>query len=127
MNIEDAENIIDGIEELQLLAVPVARQLLELETGSYHSVDEDDIDVRYGCLRVTYGTSCCGEWEDNYETIPLEYLFDDNWMVEAKAEMERRKVAEAEALRIKKAKAKAAADNSEREQYLALKAKYGDA
>ena len=84
-NIKEAQKIIDGFEELQSIALPVAQELSRLEHKPGQIIDEE-IVIEDGMLFARWDNYCrgCSDW---YEVkIPLEYLFDDEWLKEAKSE-----------------------------------------
>lgn len=84
-NIEDVQKTIKQFEELQQLATPVAQELAKLENYPGQILDEE-IVVEYGALYAKWETYICGGSDYHEIKIPLEYLFDDEWLEEAKAE-----------------------------------------
>lgn len=83
-NIEDVEKIIEQFEELQMIAVPVAQELAKLENEP-GQISDEDINIEDGLLYATWETYCCGSSDYHSVRIPLEYIFDEDWLKEAKA------------------------------------------
>lgn len=111
-------------EELIERAAPVAKLMAELRDYKSYP-DQDDISIQDGEIvaqwTIYYG---CGDYEDEYMTIPLEYLYDDNWVKDMNEQLmleREKKVAEE---RARKERAEADRLERERQQYLKLKEKF---
>lgn len=127
MKLEDAEKIIEGFEELQEMAAPIAADMLSLELDHPCAVDPEEITVDGGQLYVNYEEYFgCGNYENHSRVIPLEYLFDPEWEKKAKIELARRHEEKMEKKRLAKEKAKRAKEDRERREYLKLQLKYGE-
>lgn len=125
MKIEDAEKIIEGFEELQKIAAPVATRLIELQEGIKEEIEPDEITIEYGDLYAKWTEwGRCGDYDERSTLIPLDYLFDENWMAKAGEEIRRKREEKAEKERLAKLKEEEAKRNRELNQYLKLKEKY---
>lgn len=123
--IEEAQALIEQFEQLQERAAKVATTLIQLEHNRSTTIDSDEVILECGGLYANWEEYCgCGDYDSHHTHIPLNYLFDKNWVEEASAIIQQREAdaAKKEQERIKKAE-KATVDR-ERKQYLKLKAKY---
>lgn len=125
MNYEDAEKIIEGFEELQKLAAPVATQMMELNEGKRTVVDPEEIELDGGSLYANTSLYIgCGDYEDYKIYIPLEYIFDDGWQETMRADIQRKREEKEREKRLKLEKAQKAEKARRREQYLKLQAEF---
>ena len=86
-NPEEVQKFVDSYEELEFLALPIGEELAKLQ-NHFGQLDLSDgkLNIECGQLYYTYETYCCGDYENHSVVVPLEYLFDDKWIEEAKAE-----------------------------------------
>lgn len=122
---DDLYTLDQTLNKLRKRALPVARALLDMEgIKPTYGIDEDDIKFEDSSLYAEYEMGCRGYYETETITIPFRYLFDDEWLAEAKLLITQRKEREAEKKRqadVKKQKAKA---DAEYKKYLELKEKF---
>ncbi len=123
--IDEAYELMEQFEELQRRAVPVAEQLFEIENDRCVSIDQEEITVESGGLYANfteYGR--CGHYEEHSLHIPLEHLFDTEWMDKAMAKVEARRGAEREEKRLREEKAEQKAIEDRLKQYRKLKLEF---
>jgi len=90
--------------------------------GNYY-FEHASIECDY--INITYEWSCMGGHETEEDTIPLHYLWTDNWLELEKAAIEQRRIEreQAEQQRLIDKRNNEIAD--EKAQYLKLQQKYG--
>lgn len=119
-------------KDLSERAAKIATAIRDLELadkGSFRSspvFDSDDISIYEGQLYCEYDESLgCGEYENHSLLIPDSYLFDENFLEEAKKRIEERKIKAADERKREQEHQKKCANERERAQYLKLKKKFG--
>jgi hypothetical protein len=128
-NVEQAEALIEQYQELMRKAAPIATRLAKLQ-GYSNTIDEDECRIdEYGDIIAEWEEYLgCSSYEDHSITVPLEYLFDDDYLTKAeekqRREDEEKKRRYEEEQRIKKEKAAKEKEERDRKKYLELKAKY---
>jgi hypothetical protein len=124
-SIEQAEDLLELVEELRQRATPIAKLMSELKGYRYHP-DIDEIVITDEGIYANWTTDyCCGESEEDSMHIPLDYLFNDNWIDNAKAQIELEKRRQEEEARKRREREAAAKLERERKEYLKLKEKFG--
>lgn len=123
-SIEEAEQLIEQIEQLKKRAVPIAKKMIELETGREPWIDEDDIVIKCGDLVAIDSYSCCGSYDEQSYTIPLWYLFDKDWEEQATKRIEQRKLAEQKRKEREKEEREKKAQERKYNEYLKLKEQF---
>jgi len=121
-NEDDYMIFAEAFERLQQKAAPIATAINKLHGRG--TVDPDEIYIEYGNLYFDYEEGCCGCYESHSELIPTSYLFDPEWIEDAKATIAAKE--EEERQKAERKRLKAEADRKEREykQYLKLKEQY---
>ena len=118
-NIEDVEKFLEDFEELETLALPVGKELAELR-GYYGQMFDGEIIIDCGNLCYRYETGGRGDYDSHDIVIPIEYLFDDEWLEEAKAEKMRKNIAAVEKKKEADAKKERLAKAQRYEKYIDL-------
>lgn len=121
---EQIEELLDEYNVIQEEAVKIAEVLTEME-GKRRFFDTQDIVWDGYGLRAKYDVDMgCGYTEDRTIDIPLSYLTDDDWLTQAKAAINKRKVKEKEERRLKEEKAKRADEDAAYRRFLELKDRF---
>jgi hypothetical protein len=123
-NIDDFYDMMGKWEEVSEKAADIATAMLKLEGFTRAYFDSDDAKIENGDICFTYDDYHCGESDYHSVTVPPEYLFDDDWLVNAKEELRKRKEREANKERIRKENEAKRAEEAERKKYFELKAKF---
>lgn len=102
----------------------------EFVGGKYVSLQEIDFacDEITGDIEMCFNVSYCGCCGPDYETftVPIDYLWDENWMEREKAKRkEDQRIRDKEKAERKKKEKKEAAERRY-QQYLAMKEEYKD-
>ena len=124
-NIEDAQNIIDGFEALRELAQPIAEEIAKLENKP-GQIDDEEITIEDGVLYANWETYCCGGSDYHSVRIPLEYLFDDDWLKEAQSERLRKNLEAVKKKQEEDAKKERLAKARRYEEYLDLRKEFDE-
>ena len=125
-NADDLYTFLETIEQLQQRVVPIANALAELETGKNQGIDEEDITFEDGRIYAKYTVYYCGTYDDEQIHIPADYLFDPDFLEDAKERIRVRKEKERIEKEKKEAERKRRTEQAERKRYLELQEKYGD-
>jgi len=122
-NEDDYMIFAEAFQRLQERAAPIATAMNKLY-GRGGRIDPDEIYMEDGLLFYDYDEGCCGCYETHSELIPSSYLFDPEWLEDAKATIAAKE--EEERQKAERKRLKAEADRKEREykQYLKLKEQY---
>lgn len=123
---DDAEIIIEGYRSLQRRAIPYLNALLKLEYGFENEFEDYEVELEE-CgqgFQATYEKYYCGD-SDRYEVyIPLEDMFDDKWLDNAKARIEAKEKEEAERKERERLAQIERQKQTEYAQYMKLKEKF---
>ncbi len=95
---DDAEILIEGYKSLQRRAIPYLNALLKLEHGFDNEFEEYEVNLEE-CgqgFEATYEHYWRGGTDTYGVYIPLEDMFDDKWLENAKARIEAKEKEEAE-------------------------------
>jgi len=93
-SIGEIKKFISQYEELQRSLEPIANTLLELR-HSKSKIDFEDIQIQTGGIFVDYEEyEGCGNYTEHSMQIPIEYLFEKDWVETAKKKIEERAVKE---------------------------------
>lgn len=124
-NEDDILTLSETIHALRKKALPYAKAYLQARdiTPSW-SIDEDNIYVEDGGIRIEYDMGCCGSYETENEYLPARYLFDPEWLKEAEQEIAAQKERERKAAEQKRLREETARKEREYKQYLKLKEQY---
>ncbi len=129
---EDAEIVIEAVRSLQRRAIPYLDAMLKLKHGhdpaikNHDGFEEYEVELSedsYG-FQATYEHYYCGDSDKYTVYIPLDDMFDDNWLENAKARIAKQQ--EEEALERARIARQREEDQNRRdyEQYLKLREKF---
>ena len=126
MTLEQANEITSGYSDLIELAIPIANRLAKVK-GYDHEFDRFELSYNGGGeIDAEWSEYIgCGDYDGHEMEIPLEYLFDDDFIKKAEEEQKLADERAKEAYNQREKDRKNAADNREKEQYLKLKEKWG--
>lgn len=124
--VEAATMVLEAFDELRQRAAPIAQVIVNLEHGVNlrYAVDEDEIEWDGDHFRYTHEVYRCGCEERYPITIPLSYLFDPNFVDEAREKLKAKQKYEEE---VKERERLAQIERNKKrqyEEYLKLKEKF---
>jgi hypothetical protein len=123
-NDEQLTELFELMQEIQERAAEIGNAMLKLE-GKKESIDSSNIHFNDGDITAEYETyHGCGNYETEYLSIPTKYLFDENFLTEAKEKLRVRKEREERDRYLAEEKRKRDAEERERKKYLELKARF---
>lgn len=124
-NYDDFSMFVEALDQLKKKAVPIMNAYLELANRKpRYPIDADEISFEDGYVTANWEDYVCGSTDYYSESMPAEYLFDDDWAEDAKKKIEARRERERIQEEKQKAERKRRHEEAERKRYLELKEKF---